>query len=226
MCTGVAAQTETAATIVERMLKAYADAASYQDEGVTLSRNPAKPEPDEIVFATYFRRQDYFRFDWTRHHPYPPLRHLKTYAVVWSDAAGSHSFRKPPSSTGPGLPSELKDVENMGMAIAGATGVSHGAAHHVLRLLSSKVGGFSLGQLESPTLVGTEEIEGTPCYHLTGNHRRGGSPYELWVGKTDYLIRKISRQNGASGNLQEETRRNIRINQPIPDSVFDPLREK
>lgn len=212
--------TETAAAIVQKMLKAYAEVSSYEDEGVTLSYDPDKAEPNEIVFATFFRRADYFRFEWTSHHPYPPLRHLKTYAVTWSDAAGVHTFRQPPNST-----STLRDDGNMSRAIAGATGVSRGSAHHVLRLLSTGVGGFAINELESLAVVGTDKIEGTSCYQLAGKHPRGNL-YQVWVGTTDYLIRRIRRPNSASGNDQEETRRNIRINHPIPDAIFDPLRAK
>jgi hypothetical protein len=76
---------ETADSIMRKMVKAYGDASSYQDEGVTLSHDPAKPGPDQILFATLFKRPNFFRFDWTSHHPHPPLRHLKTYAVTWAD---------------------------------------------------------------------------------------------------------------------------------------------
>lgn len=227
LCAAEPVAVETVDSIMRKMVKAYADASSYQDEGVTLSHDPAKPGPDQILFATLFKRPTLFRFDWTSHHPHPPLRHLKTYAVTWADGTGIYTYRQPPTpasgTTSPALATTLRDEPSMRSAIAGATGVSRSSAHHVLRLLSADVSGFAISQLQSPALAGTDEIEGVTCYHLTGTHPRGGT-IRFWVGKSDFLIRRIIRTNDASGNEQEEIRRNIRINHVIPNEAFDPMR--
>jgi outer membrane lipoprotein-sorting protein len=224
---GESVAAETADSIMQKMVKTYGDASSYQDEGVTLSHDPAKPGPDQILFATLFKRPNLFRFDWTSHHPYPPLRHLKTYAVTWADGTGIYTYRQPPTpasgSTSPALATTLRDEPNMSSAIAGATGVSRGSSHHILRLLSVDVSGFAMSELKSLTLAGTDEIEGMTCYHLTGTHPRGGT-IRFWVGKSDFLIRRIIRTTSASGNEQEEIRRNVRINHAIPNDSFDPMR--
>jgi outer membrane lipoprotein-sorting protein len=225
LCAAETVAVETADSILRKMLKAYGDASSYKDEGVTLTHDPAKPGPDQIVFTTLFKRPNSFRFDWTREHPHPPLRHLKTYSVIWSDGKGVYTYRQPPAtSSGTTLPSgatTLREEKSMGSAIAGATGVSRASSHHVLRLLSPDVGGFALTQLESVTLVGTAEFEGLACFSLTGRHPRGGT-IRFWVGKSDFLIRRIIRTNGASGNEQEEIRRNVQVNVSISDDRFDP----
>jgi hypothetical protein len=101
------------------------------------------------------------------------------------------------------------------MAIAGATGVSAGAAHTVPRLLMPEIEGFSLGDLESPALAGVETVEGVPCHHIVGTNRCLGQMH-LWVGIQDHLVRKVA------DDLGEEIRRDIHINETIARDKFSP----
>lgn len=82
-----------------------------------------------------------------------------------------------------------------------------------------EIGGFSLEELQSPLIVGTEDIDGAHCYHIRGNHPRGGA-IDVWLGTSDYLIRIIQEQ--ISDTLSQELRRDIRINEPIPAGKFLP----
>jgi hypothetical protein len=110
--------------------------------------------------------------------------------------------------------------------------VSNGASYHVPRQLVGPFweNYFSLAGLSEPQLVGESEIEGTLCFSIKGLHP-SGSPYEVWIGKSDFLVRKIKtvsplsfptrteRRPGESAAL-EEIHRDIRINSSISEEVF------
>src|SRR5437016_6146406 len=105
----------------------YAAMRSYQDRGLVLRKFPNKPDADETTFETFFRRPDRFRFEWTTHHPYLGLRHLRTYRVIWSNGTGAFLYSDRDGKAEP--------QESLRMAVAGATGVSSCAAHTVSSML-------------------------------------------------------------------------------------------
>jgi len=71
-------------------------------------------------------------------------------------------------------------------------------------------------------LVGEEVFEGVLCYHIKGAHPNG-EIYELWIGKSDLLLRKVRQVTKDSNNIrtEEEIRRNIHVNEPIANALFD-----
>jgi hypothetical protein len=200
----VAAEPDKPMSILGNVALAYANVTAYQDSGVVLTHDPAKAEPDEIVFQTLFLRPDLLRFDWIRHHPYPPLRHIKTSSSIWPDGQGSHLM-----STGTGSPRTV----SLNLAVAGATGVSRGSSHHIPRLLTPAITGFSLMDLADVTLRGEEVFEGVRCHWLEGKHPRGGV-YQLYVSQDDYFIRRLVRTTSGMSPT-EEIHRNIRINSDV-----------
>jgi len=203
--------------ILGHMIEAYATVQSYSDSGVVLIHLPQLDSPSETTFETVFARPNLFRFTWVARHPYPPLSHQELRSVIWSDGTRAFERYGRAYATEP-LPGKTQTSKSLRLAIAGATGVSGGSAHTVPRLLMPEIGGFSLGELQSPSIVGTEDIDGTNCYHIRGNHPLG--PIDVWLGSSDYLIRKV--QERLSGILSEERRRNIRINETIPAAKFLP----
>ena len=206
---GAQDQNPTPEIILSRMAARYATVRSYQDTGVVLLHWQDKATPDEVLFKTYFVRPDRFRFEWITHHPYPPLRHLKTFHVVWSNDAGSYTYWDKPS---------IKERNSeLNMAVAGATGVSSGSAHTVPRLLTDKITGFALTDLQSLTVIGQEEIEGVPCHHIFGVHPRGWA-YELWIGVDDLLLRMLQTQD--TPTVTQEIHRDIQIDTEIPETTF------
>jgi hypothetical protein len=191
--------------MLERVAVVYAAVASYEDSGVVLIHDPRKDQPDEITFQTAFVRPDLLRFDWVRHHPYPPLRHIKTASSIWPSVSGTHFI-----ALGDREPKEL----DLNMACAGATGVSRGSAVNIPRLLTRTLQGSRLVDLADVKLMGTEIFEGVACHRIDGRNARG-TGYEVYVGETDHLIRRIiTRIPGATPT--EEIHRDIRINGGIP----------
>lgn len=195
-----AATVDDGPALLRQVASVYAAALTYEDTGVVLTHRTDGETPDEILFRTSFTRPNRLRFEWTRHHPYPPLRHKKNHAVIEPGPKGFQMLKDGET---------VRESSDLNTCVAGATGVSRGSAHHIPRLLISEIEGFSLANLSDVRLNGEELFEGVPCRRLQGNHPRG-SKYELWIGQTDHLIRRIVR-DGAGSSPSEEIRRDIRI---------------
>lgn len=209
--TAVAAA-ETPQHIFGQMRAAYAALRSYSDTGVVLTHMPGNDQPNEITFRSVFVRPQLFRFEWISHHPYPPLRHIKYNSVIWSNADGAYHW----SDRG-GNAEMRKKLDSLDMAVAGATGVSLGAAHTIASLLLPRMGRAVDEGVTWDGATNVEDIEGVACHHLTGQHQ-GGGRYELWIGKEDYLVRKMTSRH--AGILSEEIRRDIQVNVEIPERTF------
>lgn len=198
-------------TILRRMAERYARARSYQDTGVVVVTDLQDGGRllEEVPFKTYFKRPQLFRFEWSQH---PFYQREPSQRVVLCDGQRTYTYW---------APDRLEQAESLSMGIAGATGVSSGSAHTVARLLIRKVGGFAVSDLTNLQLVGVARFEGEQCYILSGKHP-GGDTFELWVGKRDYLLRKlrVGLNSGGSKVMQEEIRRNIRIDGNLSNDIF------
>lgn len=203
----------TAQDILHAMYAKYAAMRSYQDRGVVQLKFPNKPDANEVTFSTFYQRPDRFRFEWTTHHPYSELRHLLTHQVIWSNDTGSflYSDQKP----------AIRKEESMMMAIAGASGVSKGAAYNVSRLLMADVGGFTPPQLGQLTLRHSE-CAGVLCY-LIGGYNAEGDFCETYVGIDDLLMYRMTRRTDLpshKGVEFDDIRREIRVDQSIDEQIF------
>jgi len=194
----------TGEQIVRKMTTAYATAKSYEDVGLVqdIPSGGSTPEPVNS-FKTYFVRPGKFRFEWEDVFPAGERN------ILWSEGKGVFAYW---SWAG------LEKQESLEMAIAGATGVSRGAAHTVPTLLMKEIGGFRLNELQRLALVREERFEDTDCYVVRGFHPFG-FPIDIWIAKSDFLIRR-ERETNNDGRVEEEIRRSINLNQPIASEVF------
>jgi len=199
----------TAQEVLIAMRTKYAAMRSYQDRGIVLTKFPTNRQANETTFATFFRRPDRFRFEWTTHHPYEGLRHVRTHRVIWSDGTGAFLYSDRDGT--------IEPQESLRMAIAGATGVSSGAAHTISPLLMADVGGFTLPQLERLTF-GEGECDGVTCYRIGGYHPQGDF-YEVFVSVDDLLLRRV-RETYPDGVVSDELRRDIHVDEPIDEQTF------
>jgi hypothetical protein len=174
---------------------------------------PQKPGPDRITFETFFVRPDRRRFDWTSHHPHPPLRHRLTRSVIWSDGTDAYLYIDYPNGPDPHVPDRYYRLKSWGLAVAGATAVSGGSATTVFSMLAS---GTPV-RMEAAAVVGSETFEGVDCYRLRGLLNQ--LPAEVWIGKEDWLLRKLARLD-SQGMLTEEIRRPDGIDPEIDADVF------
>ena len=206
------AQKESDATrILNNVFSAYSRMASYQDEGllVLTSDEPTGGRIEKMPFKTFFKRPNLFRFEWIEY----TITKLGRTKIIWFNGKEAFMYWEP---------DEYEQKESLGLAVGSAAGISHGAINTVSDLLMpDELGGSRLKQLSKISVVGEEVIDGVNCYHIKANS--GGDPYELWVGKTDFLIRKRreERQIGDTLWITEETRKKIQVAQPIPEVVFN-----
>jgi hypothetical protein len=108
--------------ILQRLRATYASARSYADRGVvtTTFHYPSRDRVTHRPFETAFVRPDRFRFE---------LRDDDERYVVWTERGRVRTAW----TIAPGL----DPCMNLGLALAGATGVSGGSAHTVPTLLMS-----------------------------------------------------------------------------------------
>jgi outer membrane lipoprotein-sorting protein len=190
--------------IVRKMAEQYTSAKSYFDVGVvqTVSAADERLIETNVSFKTYFERPNKMRFEWEEG------GQLKSWHIVWSDGKDVFTYW---DSGG------LKREESLSLALAGATGISRGAAHTVPVLLLQDVG-FKLTEMSNTSLVREEQLEGEDCFVVKGFHPFG-FPIDLWISKNDFLLRKEREQN-EDKTFVEEIRRNVKLNATFPAETF------
>ncbi len=197
--------------IIKQMAERYAAVSTYQDSGVveTVVEGALPRRSTDVSFKTYFTRPRKLRFEWADLSP----ASLPGRSVIWSAGEKAYAYHNYD-------PGKVETEEDLIMAIAGATGVSLGSAYTVSDLLLKGAGGFSLTKLAKLTLKGQERFEGEECYVLEGYHP-SGEAWRLWVGKGDFLLRKL-RTRRTNGEFEEEIHRDIRVNAVIADETYRP----
>ncbi len=197
----------TADEIISRMKCEYRSIPSYQDIGEL--QYFIDGNRDTILFETHFVRPDKFHFEFTSHHPYPPLHHLTTTHTIWARAGQVYTTSGKRYS--------------IAMAVAGFTGISKMAAPVVPALLMRLMPQNPWISSNSPARkLGDDYLDGTACYRVAIETRIGAM--ELWIGRLDFLLRKVkmnSKKMAAMGMTGWEMNLgNIDSSSPILDSVF------
>lgn len=200
-----------ATRILNNMFRVYSRIASYQDEGILVTTNdePTGGTIEKMPFKTSFKRPNLFRFEWTDY----GITKLGRTKMIWFNGKEAFTYWEPDS---------YEKEESLSMAVAGATGISSRTVNTISDLLlPDELGGSSLKTLEKVSLLGEEVIEGVRCYRIKATET--GDPLELWVGKNDFLLRKLRRETKFPDRLwiREETRRKIQVDQSIPEVVFN-----
>lgn len=165
--------------VLDRMAKAYAGCSSYRDRGsvktvfieATGNRTVEKP------FKTAFVRPDRFRFEFAekqggRENQYIVWQNGKEVQTWWDIKPG------------------VEQPESLGLALAGATGVSGSSAHTVpVLLLPKDVGGRRLTDLTDAKRVDDAQFDKVDCFRIDGTF--AGNPMALWIDKKTFLVRRI-----------------------------------
>ena len=203
--------TSNAKSILDNMFKAYSRLSSYQDEGIVIETRdePTGGTIEKMPFKTSFRRPNMFRFEWTDY----GITKLGRTHIVWSNGKEAFTYWEP---------DRYEKEKSLGLAVAGASGVSSGTAWTVSSLLlPEEISGATWKKQEKVSLAGEEVVDGVSSYHLKAVF--GDGPLELWVGKTDFLVRKLRRERKYDDVLRitEESRRKIQVNHSLPDVAFN-----
>ena len=194
--------TNPAQALLKQMEAKYAAMKSYQDTISAQFRNPDGSAGANAECKVWFSRPNFFRIDGeTRRAPGAPPRR----EVIWSDGESTRAWSTARVVT------VLTKIQLAGSKMFGTY------AYHVPTLIERTYGGKQrLHELTSSTLVGEETIDGVVCHRIRGTWL--GDPYEVWLGKDDLLVRKITADY--KGYAMEELHRDIVVDQPIQKRVF------
>lgn len=204
---------ESGAAIVEALTARYGAMCSYRDRGVVRRQIEGGQSPIEMPFETAFLAPDRFRFSFDRPHPSPDLRHSVNRFIVGCDGVTSYFHARYYEQ-----PAVLRVEKDVASAVAGATGISSGAAHTIARLLLPKVGGFALRELRELHSLGEVAVDGVVCHRLAGVHALGYR-CELLVEKSSLLLRSLW-TDLEELRVQEEARWAIRVDEPVDVELF------
>jgi len=197
-----------AEAVLKRMARVYISVKSYADSGEVYDYRNGVREPDTMSFRIHFVRPDHLRFEMTKYigSPYFP----KTYYVLWSYGNATYTWCQ-------SYP-QIETCRDVTSAITQFTGISDRSVHNIPSLLQTNFGWQEyLYHLTSPRILGEEVFEQADCYRIQGGGK-GERQFEIWLGKSDYLIRKI--RTTYPGFSSEEIHRGIAINEPTsPDML-------
>ena len=199
-----------AASIMNNMYRLYSRLASYQDEGILVSTHdePTGGTIEKIPFKTFFKRPNLFRFEWTEFN----VTKLGRKKLVWFNGKEAFMYWEP---------DYYEKEQSLSMAVAGASDISPGAVNTVSTMLSDEFGSWPMKRLKRSSLLGEDMVDGVRCFHLKATEDE--DPIELWVGKSDFLLRKTRREtkDGDVVRIREEIHRNIQIDQAIAEVAFN-----
>lgn len=164
----------------------YREARTYRDEGtltLVMDTNGRKVT-DTKTFTTAFERHG--RFYWQFRHSGIPGQILSHQYAIWSSDGDSFDS----SWT---LDNSHKQGQGLHTPLAGATGISGGAATAIVPLLhvsSERMRwGLMTTDLLEPSDAGKEVVDGVECWKIEGKARFGEAKVMLWLDDAG-LIRK------------------------------------
>jgi hypothetical protein len=193
-----------ARVVVARCALTYARVASYRDRGE--HRGSIGPHPQQPFVTAFDRASGNMRFEFKSRHPIqgsPWMRY-----VVWRRSGVVKRWWS--------IQPQTQTQVSLAMGLAGATGVSGGAAHTVPRLLiPDEVQGWSITDLAAPALIEDAEIDGRRCLRLQGGRFIGAGTY--WIDAETFCIRRIE-QGAPFASVTDYT---PEFGVAIDDSWFD-----
>lgn len=195
--------------IFEQMKEAYMNCRSYQDIGfieTTLERNGAK-QVERFPFKIYYLRPHRFRFEWKAHF-YPGGKIF--FNIVWCDGNETFTYWE----TG-----KLDKMLTLEAGIKASAGVSRGGSYTVPSMLICPEKSTILTKLVDSVMIKEETVDDELCYLIQAKHTQTEEIVYLWIGKRDFLLRKLRRVLKL-GLISEEYHHDIKINHDIPEKTF------
>jgi outer membrane lipoprotein-sorting protein len=200
----------TAEQILQRVASTYAKCRSYQDSGLveTIFIETDREWTEKISFKTAFVRPDRFRFEYAE----SKCEEQNKY-IIWQDGDEVLTWW----DISPGI----KEPPSLGMAIAGATGVSYGSANTIPALfLPKEICGYAVVDLAGAKRIDDATCEKDECFRIEGDWF--GSPTTIWIDKATYLIRRIdSSHQFEDFRTSDTTTYEPEINVDIPDELLE-----
>ncbi len=170
---------------LDACVKVYKEAKTYRDEGkVTQVLKSAQTITSVKPFATAFERGGRFRWQF-RDSVMPGGKADQKYTIWSTDGKSFSSYWT--------LMRKRADGQPLSMPLAGATGISSGAATIVVPMLVPDLTQdwrSGTTQIQSPVDGGRETINGVECWKISGTQEISDAKITLWLGP-DHLVRKF-----------------------------------
>jgi hypothetical protein len=199
--------------LLRSMVDYYASMRSYSDHGNVDARSQRRDRVTSTQFSTLYQKPSFFRFAFVRPHPHTPLNQAVTQHVIGFDGSNAYQIFKRYSGD-----VEVKSIDKLESAVAGASGISNGAAHTLAQLLLPGIGGISFLELRNIRFNDDVTVDGAPCYTVAAEHPTGDSHFELHIERECLLLRPSMWETEAF--RFDESRMNIRVNEPIESALF------
>jgi outer membrane lipoprotein-sorting protein len=199
--------------ILEKVDVKYSTIESYKDWGVV------ETKIKKVKFETYYVRPNLFLFKWESSYRIQNKVAYNRYYQIWLNNEGAytlHDYNKPDSV--------IEKEESIGMAIAGATGISSGAAYKIGSLLMDEPDGWLVANPNVPEIIGVEKIRDNECYHIKDIHPRTNTEYHLWIDTHSYLVHRVKTID--PDHIVKTDFYEIIVNGDINLDVFNPQRVK
>ena len=191
-------------TILANMRAAYTNLTSYSDSG-TLDTTVKAGIPGYVLkkpFTITFKKPDLIKIEWTS-----SFGGMKDPHVLWNGKPGTFTHKK--------LLNQTRKDQSLEHAIRSWTGVSGGSVRNVPCMLISVMKEPQFSDLADLKNEGIEAVGKTDCHKVSGTRR--DQPVTLWIGKDDFLLRKLTAST-QFGDIVE-THENIKINADIKDAA-------
>lgn len=205
------------AGILKRIRDTYAQCESYRDKGevqIVFVRDGVQESPVLKPFTTAFVRPGRFRFEFRSHFEFRGKRGDENSYVVWTDKDVVYRWLSTQSG--------IEVARDLGVAIAGATGVSSGSAYVVPSMLMPDLVGGKGVLSRGARVLGGDVLNGFDCYKIE-------SPLgaTLWFDKEELMLRRMIRVRVFEGKgFSTETTTNYQpeLNGEVSDSdlSFEP----
>jgi hypothetical protein len=180
--------------ILHRVRERYSQCRSYSDSGI-VEFDDVDQKRESIEFRTEFLSPDYLCFEWQ---DYGPRRgKSEHFSTLWSNGAKTIVRRDTSKVT-------VEEQPNLGLAIAGATGCSAGAAHIVPALLMEplRTDCKHLLLLTHLKLLREEHLNEHNCYVLKGSLFKEDD-HILWVSTSDFGLRRVRNDQSRTAEQSE-----------------------
>jgi outer membrane lipoprotein-sorting protein len=183
----------------------YSSCLSYQDTGRVKDYSRENKLSRVILFKTYFKRPELFRFEWME--CYEGSDNLPR--LIWSNGKEFFTYWAP----------DRRDKnETLFNAIAGASGVSCKAAFTVPNFIFESKIGLAFEVMTDLKL--SETVAEGKSYYLLSGTGSIDNRYEFWIGKNDGRIYKL-KDTSRDGSYTEEIHKEITFNEDINAQLFN-----
>lgn len=188
-----------AAVIFNKVVETYKAMDTYQSEGIATTEviSPQGNTKLQTVFTIKLKKPNLYQISWRQINQAMPQ--MSQIGAVWNAGDQPYLF-----IGAMGVKNEYYKVDKDEMAIAGATGISSGAAYTIpslfLSFFQNQTPGFL--HLTAPKIERLEEIDGRECYVISGSSKVSAKE-TFWISKDGYLIVKTSQSFARSKEEQQ-----------------------